>query len=63
VAEEALAAAEALVREGRGDADAPFQRAIELAEAEDAVADAERAVAAARADALAVSGRLVVPLP
>ncbi len=59
VADEALAAAEALAREGRGEADAPFRRAIELADAEDAVAEAERVVAAARADSLAVAGRLI----
>jgi len=62
VAEEALGAAEALAREGRGDADAPFQRAIELADAQDAVAEAERAVAAARADSLAVAGGLIAAL-
>ena len=62
VAEEALAAAEALAREGKGDADAPLLRREELADADDALAEAERALAAARADALAVSGRLLAVL-
>jgi outer membrane protein TolC len=63
VAEEALAASDALSREGRGDADDPLRRALDLADAEDAVGEAERGVAAARADALAVSGRLIASLP
>ena len=62
VAEGALSAAEALAREGRGDADAPLLRREELADADDALADAGRAVAAARADFLAAANRLLPAL-
>ncbi|HKB70675.1 MAG TPA: TolC family protein [Thermoanaerobaculia bacterium] len=62
VAEGALEAAEALAREGRGDADAPALRRLELSDADEEVADAERALAAARGELLAVSGRLLAAL-
>jgi outer membrane protein TolC len=62
ISEEALAAAEALAREGRGEADIPLLRRIELADAEEAAAEAGRAAATARAEALAASGSLLASL-
>ncbi len=62
IAEQAVAAADALVRDGRGDADDPLRRREELSDAEDAAARADQELAVARAEALAVSGRLISSL-
>jgi multidrug efflux system outer membrane protein len=59
VSEESAAAAEALLREGRGSPEAVPERHLALADAEEELARAEVDLAVARADLLASNGRLL----